>query len=120
MIASAFSKAFGGGVLAALAAAASGLADGEWSTKDTLIVIGAFIGGALGVYRIRNTEVVKTGPGTEPKVTELVATTGERVGQLVADTGAAAGGIVAGTTGVVGGLLNATLGKLLPGGKRRL
>jgi hypothetical protein len=117
---SSYSKAFGGGVLAALAAVANGLSDGEWTAKETLIAIGAFIAGALGVYRIRNTQTVETGAEPGPvTIAKVVSRTGAEVGTVVADTGAAAGGIVAGTTGVLGAVVDGTLGKLIPGGGRR-
>lgn len=110
---SGFSKAIVSGVLACIAAVA-GMAPGSTIGK-WCVAIGA-LAVALGLTAAtKNTQVVKTGPGTEPvTLGTVVADTGEKVGTVTADTGAAVGGVVAGTTGVVGKILDGTLGRLLP------
>jgi drug/metabolite transporter (DMT)-like permease len=115
---SAYAKSLAGSLsafcLAAVAAFGPESTLGKW-----FAVAAAGLGVLLTVLQVRNTAVVETGPGTEPKVTELVTKTGEHVGELVADTGAAAAGIVAGTTGAVGKAVDVILGPLLPSGERR-
>lgn len=115
---SAYAKALAGSLAALLGALVIAFgpdsAAGKWCA-----VAGTVVGAYLTISQTRNTAVVETGPGTEPKVTELLAKTGEHVGEIVADTGAAAGGIVAGTTGVVGKAVDVVLGPLLPSGQRR-
>lgn len=110
---SAFSKAIVAGVLACAAAVAGSFPN---STIGKWCVAIVALGVALGLTAAtKNTQVVKTGRGTEPvTVGTVVSGTGEKVGEVVADTGAATGGILAGTTGVVGSILDGTLGKLFP------
>lgn len=103
-----------GAIATALAATLPNTTAGKWGAVVLAVLV------AMGlVQQTRNTQTVETGPGDEPKVSELVNKAGATVGTLTADTGAAAGAIVAGTTGSVGKVLDATLGKIIPGGSRR-
>lgn len=115
---SAYSKALVAAVVAGAAAIAGMAPDstiGRWC-----VVIGA-LAAALGLTAAtKNTATVETGPGDAVSVGDVVSSTGSKVGEVIVDTGLATGGIVAGTTGVLGSVLDATVGKLLPGGKRRL
>lgn len=116
---SVYSKALVAAVVAGAAAIAGTFPDstiGRWC-----VVIGA-LAVALGLTgATKNTTVVETGAEPGPvTVGKVVSRTGQEVGTVVADTGTAVGGVVAGTTGVLGSVLDATVGRLLPGGKRRL
>jgi hypothetical protein len=116
---SAYAKAASGGFLAAAAAFGAALADGRITAGEWLIMLGAFITGALGVGATRNTQTVETGPGDTVTVGDVVSSAGTKVGEVIVDTGLATGGIVADTTGLLGQVLDATVGKLLPSGRRR-